>query len=351
MSEDLAKPVTEPRTTIVVTPRERFSVARKCLEEIFEHTPDAYELIYVDAGAPAEVAGWLADQAAERGFRYIRVDHYLSPNEARNLALEHITTDYAVFIENDMMVAPGWLEAFVQCADETGAAIVTPLICESEPLHQKVHFAGGSYTDDEDRFFATAHGERTLQDHMRHHHKMVEDVADELQREDVQAFESHCFLVRRDLFDKIGPFDARMIATRDHFDTSLSVREAGEKIVFEPAAVVTYLYPDSHNPLTEEDRAFFVLRWSPQWQRRSLQHFHDKWGLKVDGPVRRRLRNLGWRHDVGLVAPRVRRIPVIGRSRILVRAVRAGFAPVMEAIAARAVARDDKRRRSDARLH
>jgi len=38
-------------------------------------------------------------------------------------------------VDNDVIVSPGWLEALVACAGETGATVVSPLICQGTPLH------------------------------------------------------------------------------------------------------------------------------------------------------------------------------------------------------------------------
>lgn len=96
-----------PLATVVMVPRERFSGARASLEDLFQNTRPPFDLIYVDGHGPADLARHLDAESRLRGFRVIRSDRYLSPNEARNLALPHLRTRYAVFVDNDIEFEPG----------------------------------------------------------------------------------------------------------------------------------------------------------------------------------------------------------------------------------------------------
>ena len=150
---DVQKSGTRPVVTIVVTPRERFGVARQSLENIYETTPEPFDLIYVDARSPADLSDWIADQSQQRGFTHVKLDHFVSPNEARNIGIKLAKTPYVVFYDNDVIATPGWLTPLVQCTEEEGAAVVAPLICEGNPLHQRIHQAGGYFTKDVQGFF------------------------------------------------------------------------------------------------------------------------------------------------------------------------------------------------------
>ncbi len=120
--------MTEPDVTVVVVPRERFSLARRALECLLSETTCPFKLVYVDGASPLAVRGYLEAQARSRGFRLLRSEHHLSPTEARNLGLREVAgTRYVVFIDNDVLVRAGWLEALVGCAEETGAWLVGPM--------------------------------------------------------------------------------------------------------------------------------------------------------------------------------------------------------------------------------
>src|SRR5579864_4357627 len=134
--------------TIIIVPRDHFSDTQESLESIYANTGIAFSLIYVDGGSPPRVKEYLKREAAARGFRLIRKDQYLSPNQARNIGARDVTAGYIVFVDNDVVVAPNWLSPLINCAEQTDAAIVGPATYERRPLHTILHFAGGrAYID------------------------------------------------------------------------------------------------------------------------------------------------------------------------------------------------------------
>ena len=135
--------IADPEVTIIVAPRERFSYTRESLESVYQNTQYPFKLIYVDGNSPSDIRRYLEEQAREKKFELIRTEYYLSPNHARNLGLGQVNSKYVVFLDNDVIVTPGWLKTLVNCAEETKATVVSPLICQNLPLHSEVHCAGG----------------------------------------------------------------------------------------------------------------------------------------------------------------------------------------------------------------
>lgn len=258
--------------TIVVVPRERFSFARESLESIYEHTPPPVRLVYVDGGSPPAVARDLRVAAAARGFELLRTDEYLTPNRARNLGATRADTPYVVFVDNDVLVTPGWLDALVACADATGAGLVGPLCFERALGTEIVHQAGGTLS------FVEEGGERVLRE--RHHHAgtHVSALPATLERGPCDVVEFHTMLIRRDVLQRIGPLDERL-TTREHVDLCLAAQRAGVTIWFEPAAVMTYVAPP---PFAWSDVGYFRRRWSRSAALASLQYFALKWGVAVE---------------------------------------------------------------------
>ncbi len=133
----------QPEVTLIVVPRERFSYTRESLESIYQNTSYPFDLVYVDGNSPEKTKNYLTQQALEKQFKLIRTEHYLAPNQARNIGLQYVKTKYVVFVDNDIHVAPGWLKKLVECAEETEATVVCPLVCIGKNLHSKIHLAGG----------------------------------------------------------------------------------------------------------------------------------------------------------------------------------------------------------------
>lgn len=307
------------RVTIIVTPRERWGLAKRSLESIREHT-DNFELIYVDGGMPKALRSEIEGVCAQEGWHFMSGHGYLSPNQARNLGLAKAGTEYVAFVDNDVMVAPGWLEALVRDADSTGAEIVAPLTCQGEPLHQIIHQAGGQFADDPAEFFRAGHGTRRINEQM--HLQSLRVDGDQAPREafDTQLCEFHCVLVRREVFDRFGMLDQRMLATKEHLDFCMTVIQGGGRVRVAPDSLVTYVFPTRVNPVTIRDYPYFALRWSPAWQLASLEAFREKWGLNDDPYFEERRTKVQWRHVEGIVRPVVRKVPLMGENKTWQRA-------------------------------
>lgn len=292
--------MTEPLVTLIVVPRERFSCTQASLESIYQHTPLPFHLIYVDGNSPKQVQHYLQTQSQEKGFDLIRTDYYLYPNQARNLGAEQIQTRYIVFVDNDVIASPGWLEALINCAEETGAAIVGPLMCQNEPVHEIVHFAGG-----ESHIWTDTMGRRRLREKMYSQGQRVAELRDQLKRQETELAEFHCVLVRTEVFERMGRLDPGMINTKEHLDFCMSVRETGGAVYFEPTSVVTYV---PGPPLEWTDLHYYMLRWSDAWTLKSLHHLRDKWNLAEDGYFRSKYKKLGWRRYWTILEPLTRRL-------------------------------------------
>ncbi|NEP17134.1 MAG: glycosyltransferase [Leptolyngbya sp. SIO4C1] len=300
--------MTSPNVTLVVVPRERFSYTQASLESLYANTQVPFQLVYVDGGSPRAVRQYLAQQSEARGFKLLRSECYLAPNQARNLGLSQVTTDYVVFIDNDVHVAPGWLDALLDCAEQTQAAVVCPLTCIGKPLHQTVHLAGG-----EARIVLEVKGEKLRRKvHEKHYlvNRSVADVRSQLGRQQCEFAEFHCMLVRRQIFKTIGLLDENLLNTREHIDFCLTVAEADGTIYCEPEAVVTYVAEPIYR---WSDISFFMLRWSDDWERSSLKYFREKWQLtKKDKYFQKRYCRLGHRRHQAFVKPMLRKL-TLGR--------------------------------------
>jgi GT2 family glycosyltransferase len=259
--------------TIVVTQRESYSSTQASLESILATTRQPFELIYIDAGSPRATRRWLVTQAVHRRFELVRVECHLAPNEARNLGLARAHTRYVMFVDNDVVVAPGWLDAAVACAEATDAWAVCPVYCIGEPAHETVHTLGGVLEVSGDP------GRRVFRDAHFHDGEPLGQALVGCSRSPAGMVEFHALLVRRDVFDRIGTLDERLLATPEQHDLCLRIWEAGGTVWLEPDSVVTYL----NRPPRLSDLPWFVLRWSSAWCEASLQRFQTTWGLRSDG--------------------------------------------------------------------
>jgi hypothetical protein len=255
--------------TVVIVPRDRYSVAPRTLRSLLANTGGPCRIVYVDAGSPPPIRDEIAGLAARHGVVLRRLEHYLAPNATRNIGLAEARSELVVFAENDVLFMPGWLEALVAAARETGADIVSPLTLIGEPDEQRIHFCGGELEAE-----PVADGRIRLADRYWRVGRHVQEAAGELAREPTDFSELHCTLVRRDTLQAIGGFDEALLSCQEHIDLALAVRARGGRIVTEPAAQVSFY---DIGPFTLDDIALHGLRWGPDWVDRSAAHFAAKW--------------------------------------------------------------------------
>jgi GT2 family glycosyltransferase len=293
--------ITDSNVTIVVVPRERFSYTCESLESIYEHTNYPFKLIYVDGNSPAHIRDYLKEQAKKKQFQLIRSDTYLSPNRARNIGLKEVTSEYVVFIDNDVVVSPNWLQPLVACAETTSATIVSPLLCQGTPIHQEVHCAGG------ESGVRVENNRRRIIEKIYDQGRRVADVRPKLQQQKTGLAEFHCMMVRTEIFEKTGFLDEALLSTKEHVDLCMLVAEAGGTVYLEPESLVTYV---PGPPLKWTDLHYYMLRWSDRWELESLKHLRQKWNLSEDEYFQNRYKRLGARRHMTIIHPFARKLTI-----------------------------------------
>ena len=117
--------------TVVVPVRDRATELDRCLSAL-----DGLEVLVVDDGSldPDVIAGVVR----EHGARLVRQDLTTGPAGARNTGLEHDTglehvlTRFVAFVDSDVVVPPGWLDALVGHFQDPTVAAVAPRVAAAD---------------------------------------------------------------------------------------------------------------------------------------------------------------------------------------------------------------------------
>jgi GT2 family glycosyltransferase len=272
----------KPKVTIAYVYNESFSATIPCLQHLIEKTPPGtYELICVDAGAPESIAKQLRKMAEEHDFTLIRSDTFLSHNHSRNLALRQVKTPYVVFVDNDVEVGEGWLEPLVNCADETGAWLVSPLLMQSIQGKLSVHMYGGTYG------FKDENGvPKYWQEHIAQHADL--ETIEVLARHETPLIEFHVLLMNMTVYHTLGEFDEGFLNHTQHMDLCQAVSDAHKKIFIEPLSIITHLRPEGR--LEAIDKDFYSARWGENSSNKTLERISEKYNIPVDDPSLEMLR-------------------------------------------------------------
>lgn len=284
----------QPRVTIVVSFRERWRFTALTVASILEHTSGDVAVWLLDPGMPDAVRDELKPHLEAGNLELVAVAPGLQPNQWRAQIAPRLTSPFVVFIDNDVVVTPGWLERMIECAEETGAGIVCPLyLWGKQKQSDVIHMAGGKLDLE-----PAEDGLRMAESH-RHVNRKVADVADELRREPCGFGEYHCLMMRREIYSADNMFDPQIVTVHEHIHASMLAREMGFETWFEPRSEVNYL------ALAEwrvGELGGFRSRWNLAEAESSLAHFARRWNVVDDAdyhfPVRKFLIGHAGRSDV-----------------------------------------------------
>src|SRR4051812_13226425 len=272
--------MSDPRTTIVITQRERYTPSLRFLEAILDRAGAPARVIVVDGGSPSPVREWHDELGARRDLLLLRVEHALAPPEARAAALPFVTTEFTAFVDNDVVMSDGWLETLERAADDTGAWAVGPLYLHGFPTGTfdapRIHMAGGHCR------IVEVDGKRRLDVDMASYDVLASDVWPAA-RFRTGLIEYHCALVRTHFVCADGVHDTGLRTGHDMYDLCLKVAAAGGQCWLEPEATMFYDRPDR---IDDADRELYALRWSRAWDTVTLDHFIEAWELDPRDPDR-----------------------------------------------------------------
>jgi hypothetical protein len=262
--------ITVPTVTIGFVPRERFSLAAESLQRIFDYTHIPFNLIVVDCNIPKVY--WQQMEQVLQGRDNVKIihrDHYLLPNQSKNLVIQEAQDEYLCLIENDNLVQDRWLSQLIAACEEYPADVAVPLLMEGPLGAGKVHF------DDLLGQVRTVHTTDGVKWEIQPRTDRKEQERGCSERRAVQFMEQHCLLFRRSVFDRIGPYDEEL-NTRDEIDLSLALYKAGVRVVFEPKCEIHYIPPYPPRP---DETDYFFMKWDLERAAKSRNHIQKKWNL------------------------------------------------------------------------
>lgn len=257
-------------TTIIISPRDRYTGLAECIEEVYRCTPEPFDLWVLDLGYPrAEIENAREQLAGQDNARIIDLG-LTTPMDALRAVRDDIRTPSVVLLDNDSRVTPGWLPPLL-AAMRDGAAIVSPLILEREgldhgaPLRNHLSTAELRVVDVDGRPYL-----------IEQKHDRRADV-DTLPRTRVPTgtFELHCVLFSTATFKAI---ELPSMVIREHLDIALQTGARGEKLVLEPSSVI--VFDNLATRMSLGDMRFFFYRWSRRLTEASSRLFERRWGYR-----------------------------------------------------------------------
>ncbi len=204
---DPPRPAARALASIVIPCWNNIRHTRECLDYLARHTSGPHELIVIDNGSTDGTADFIRRRTKAR---LIRNERNLGFAKAVNQGMLAATGRYVVWLNNDVLVTPGWLEGLIDCARRSSwLGAVGPCANETVGL-QRV--ASPPY--------------RSMKDMLRF------SQAWSLKNRG-RAIEAHrlvgfCLLVKSEVIRQVGLLDERFSpACYEDYDYCLRVRQAG----------------------------------------------------------------------------------------------------------------------------
>lgn len=260
--------VPEPDVTIIIPVYNQLAYTVRCLKSLAGHAAKCtFEVIVMD-----DVSGDRTPEIVTKieGVRYVRNEENLgflrNCNKAAGLARGH----YLVFLNNDTVVLPGWLDALY----DTFAQFPSVGLAGSKLIFPdgRLQEAGGIIWNDASGW---NWGRLSSPDHPRFNYVR-----------DADYVSGASIMIERQLFEVLGRFDERYVpAYYEDTDLAFAVRQKGYRVIYQPrSAVVHFEGVSSGTDLTAGVKRYQVV---------NQAKFLDKWkhvlathGRAEDNPAR-----------------------------------------------------------------
>jgi GT2 family glycosyltransferase len=260
----------EAQVTVIISPRDRYTGLDECVEILYRHTPQPFELWILDLDYPRDVIEPVRQRLAGRaGVRFFALG-LKAPMDALRAVREELATRAVVLLDNDSRVTEGWLPPLLAALDD-GHVVATPLILEREGVDDGAELRNHLYTGE--LRVVDVDGTPYLIEHKHLRRTEVPEIPNT--RAATGTFELHCVLFDTATFRAI---EIPSMVIREHLDIALQIAARGQTMVVEPASVIHFDNLGTRMRLA--DMRFFFFRWSPKLTGSSSRLFERRWGYK-----------------------------------------------------------------------
>jgi GT2 family glycosyltransferase len=246
-----------PKISLIILTYNNLDYTRQCLESIFSKTvyPN-YEIVVVDNASTDGTPDYLQTVAATHQNMLLVLNKENRGFAAgNNQGVAAASGEYIAFLNNDIVVTPGWLSGLV-------AHLIDPSIGAIGPVT--------NYAGNESRIAVDYHNISDLDDFARRYTQ-----AHAGQSFEIRMLALFCMLLRRSVIEAVGPLDEQFgVGMYEDDDFSLRIRQKGYRILCAEdvyihhwgSAAFSRLAQERFERLHLENRGKFESKWGTLWQ-------------------------------------------------------------------------------------
>ncbi len=191
-----------------------------CLESIFKETKLNFEVIVVDNNSP--------DKSGEKFSKKYKTCNFilnkknLGVSEGLNIGIKNSRGKYVVLLNNDLIVAPKWLDYLFEAYEEKGEGLYQPKFLKMND--RNVIDSAGNLINIFGFGFSREKGKK--------------DLLQYNEIEEIGFAAGTCLFCSKEIFDKVGLFDEKLFAYNEDLDLGWRARLLNYRSFYVPKSIV-----------------------------------------------------------------------------------------------------------------
>lgn len=215
-----------PMVSIVIPNKDEKETLKKCLESIWKKTSyPNYEIILVENNSTTqEIRDYYKELDGKKWVRVVYWDKEFNYSAINNFGISYAKGEYILCLNNDItVISPDWLEELLANCQRPEVGIVGARLYYPDNTIQHAGIVLGMGGCAGSLFVGLA---RSRGGYL---HKAA-------LQQDLSAVTAACFMVKKEVFEKVGGFEEKLAVAFNDVDFCLKVRHAGYLVVYDPYA-------------------------------------------------------------------------------------------------------------------
>ncbi|RGY03095.1 glycosyltransferase family 2 protein [Blautia sp. OF03-15BH] len=215
-----------PLVSIVIPNKDEKETLKKCLESIWQKTSYSnYEIILVENNSTTqEIRDYYKELDGKERVRVVYWDKEFNYSAINNFGISYAKGEYILCLNNDItVISPDWLEELLANCQRPEVGIVGARLYYPDNTIQHAGIVLGMGGCAGSLFVGLA---RSRGGYL---HKAA-------LQQDLSAVTAACFMVKKEVFEKVGGFEEKLAVAFNDVDFCLKVRHAGYLVVYDPYA-------------------------------------------------------------------------------------------------------------------